>query len=431
MKKQLFSILFILLNIIDTIPCKNLASFTDSTIATIESDDETSFLNAVKKLNSNGGVIKIAVSVLHISSTSTIKLSGTKSGGIIGEKVGSGYPIIDFKEARNKGSKARGFTIDGSNKYMKNLIIQKAADNGIWVSGSKNTLEHIITRYNGDSGIQLSDNADSNYLKYCYSYRNIDVPTYGANADGFAPKLGATNTIFEYCFAWDNADDGWDSYDKAGDNSAAVTYKNSACWNNGNPDVFTGRYDFNNGKSLDKNLRTVEYILSSDNSFESNYNNKKFSVSSNAKINGVSYSEWLNKAQSEMNGNGFKFGSSTTVKSTSVKRTADYCVAFDHKSKGFDNNNSENCAGYITNCVSFKNKINYQLPYTFKSWNNNWSWDPTKSHQEKQNQTLKTPKDKSGATKNFYSIRDKIISNCQGNKFSDSTNFDSVIKALF
>ena len=87
---------------------------------------------------------------------------------------------------------------------MKYLIIQNAGDNGIWINGSQNTLDHIITRYNGDTGIQLSDNAYSNYLNYCYSYRNIDVPTYGGNADGFAPKLGASKTKFNYCFAWDN-----------------------------------------------------------------------------------------------------------------------------------------------------------------------------------------------------------------------------------
>ena len=53
-----------------------------------------------------------------------------------------------------------------------------------------------------------------------------------------------------------------------------------------------------------------------------------------------------------MNGNGFKFGSKTTEQSTNVKRTANYCVAFDHKSKGFDNNNSQGCTGYISNCAS-------------------------------------------------------------------------------
>jgi hypothetical protein len=311
---------------------------------------------------------------------------------------------------------------------MKNLIIENAGDNGIWVSGAKNTLDHIIARYNNDSGIQLSDNANGNSLKYCYAYRNCDVPTYGANADGFAPKLGASNTVFEYCFAWDNSDDGWDSYDKSGDKSATVTYKHSACWNNGNPDVFTGAYDLSRGKSLDKNMWTIQQLIASDSSFESNYN--KGSIKLNGKINGKSASSWVSSAQGEMNGNGFKFGSKTTEKSTSVKRTADYCAAFDHKSKGFDNNNSEGCTGYITNCASFNNNINYQLPYTFAAWSNNWSWGAKKSDQSKQSQTLKKPSNTSNATKSFYSVRDNIENTCKSNKFPDSVNFDAAIKSL-
>mgnify|MGYP006873024035 FL=1 len=270
----------------------------------------------------------------------------------------------------------------------------------------------------------------SNTLNYCYSYRNIDVPTYGANADGFAPKLGASQTVFNYCFAWDNSDDGWDSYDKEGDNSATVSYLHSACWNNGNPDVFNGKYDYDNKWTLDKNMRTIQYLMSSDANYESNFNNRKFAISSSAKIYGIKYSDWLAKAEGEMNGNGFKFGSKTTQKSSSVKRTADYSIAFDHKSKGFDNNNSEQCTGYITNCASFNNNINYQLPYTFAKWSNNWSWNPIKADQSKQSQTLKTPKDKNAATKAVYAIRDKIFSNCRANKFDDSVNFDSVIKGL-
>ena len=430
MKK--LSIFFIVMILLDTVPCKNLSSFA-STIATISSDDEKKLLDAVAKLNgsSSGGVIYINTSIIRISSTSTIKLTSKKAGGIIGMKQSNGaYPVIDFKNARNKGSTARGFTISGENQYMKYLIIQNAGDNGIWVNGSKNTLDHIITRYNGDSGIQLSDNAASNTLSYCYSYRNIDVPTYGANADGFAPKLGATNTVFNYCFAWDNSDDGWDSYDKQGDNSATVDYQHSACWNNGNVDVFTGKYDYDNGAALDKNMRTIQYLISSDSKFESNYNNKKFAISSSAKIYGISASTWIATAENEMNGNGFKFGSKTTEQSTNVKRIANYCVAFDHKSKGFDNNNSKGCAGYISNCASFKNNINYQLPYVFKTWSNNWSWSHKKSDQSNQKQTLKSPKNASAATANFYKIRDSIIKNCKANKFNDNVNFDSVIKNL-
>ena len=426
---KLLSIALILLISFDSISCKNLASFA-STVATITKDDENALLNAVSKLNKSGGTVYINTPIIRVSTKNTIKLSSNVAGGIVGMKQSNGaYPVIDFKNARNAGSTARGFTISGSNQFMKYLIIQNSGDNGIWINGSKNTLDHIITRYNGDTGIQLSDNAVGNTLNYCYSYRNIDVPTYGANADGFAPKLGASNTVFKYCFAWDNSDDGWDSYDKPGDNSATVSYLHSACWNNGNPDVFTGKYDLKNKAPLDKNLRTIQYLMSSDKNFESNYNKGSVNIN-NGKIYGMKATDWLAKAQGEMNGNGFKFGSKTTQQSPSVKRTADYSIAFDHKSKGFDNNNSQKCTGYITNCASFNNNINYQLPYTFAKWSNNWSWNPKKVDQNNQKQSLKTPRDKNNATKQVYAVRDKIVANCKANKFSDSVNFDSVIKGL-
>ena len=428
MNKKLFSMLFVLLITFDAVPCKNLASFADSVIATIAKDSEKDLISAIRTLNTKGGVIYIDTPVINISSTSTLKLSGTTSGGIIGKKqANGGFPRINFKNARDAGATCRGFTISGSNLYMKYLIIENAGDNGIWVCGSKNVLDHIITRYNNDSGIQLSDNADSNTLSYCYSYRNVDVKTYGANADGFAPKLGATNTVFNFCFAWDNSDDGWDSYDKEGDESAKVQYLHSACWNNGNPDVFTGKYDYDNSKSLDKNLWTVQQLIASDSKFESNYKNRQFSIK-NGKIAGIAATSWLATAQDEMNGNGFKFGSKTTLQSTKVYRKAVYSVAFDHKSKGFDNNNSQGCLGYIANCASFN--INYQLPYTFEKWASNWSWNPITAHQSKQSQGLHYPKDKAAATKAFYAIRDKIISNCASNKFDDTVNFDATIKSL-
>ena len=430
MNKKLFTFFLILLISLDSISCKNLASFVDATITTINSDNQNELISAVSKLNKNGGVIYINTAIINISSKSTINLSGSKSGGIVGKKQPNGaYPRISFKKARDAGSTARGFTISGSNKYMKFLTIEHAGDNGIWISGAKNTLDHIITRYNNDSGIQLSDNADSNTLNYCYSYRNIDVKTYGVNADGFAPKLGATNTVFKYCFAWDNSDDGWDSYDKQGDYSASVQYLHSACWNNGNPDVFTGKYDYDLGRGLDKNMWTIQQIMAADSNFETNYKNRKFNLSK-GKIAGMSVSSWLSKAEGEMNGNGFKFGSKTTAQSTSVYRKAVYSVAFDHKAKGFDNNNSQGCTGYIANCVSFNNNINYQLPYVFEKWASNWSWNPLKADQSKQNQGLHVPKDKKSATNSFYSIRNKIITNCAGSKFDDSVNFDNAIKNL-
>ncbi len=47
------------------------------------------------------------------------------------------YTVIDFI-TRNAGSTVRGFTFNRRNLYMKNLVIQNAWDNHIWVSGSKN-----------------------------------------------------------------------------------------------------------------------------------------------------------------------------------------------------------------------------------------------------------------------------------------------------
>ena len=138
------AIVLILMIAFDAVPCKNLVSFAN-TITTITSDNEKALLDAVKILNKSGGVIYINTPIIKISTTSTIKLSANVEGGIIGKQQSGGtYPVIDFKPARNNGSTARGFTISGTNQYMKYLIIQNAGDNGIWVSGSKNTLDHII-----------------------------------------------------------------------------------------------------------------------------------------------------------------------------------------------------------------------------------------------------------------------------------------------
>ena len=435
LNKNFLSIFLLFLITLDSVPCKflksNFISLADTdAIATITKDSESELLDAVKKLNSSGGTIYINTPVINISTTSTIKLTGTTAGGIVGMKLSDGtYPRLDFTKARNAGSTARGITISGANQFIKYLIIENSGDNGIWINGQKNTIDHVIARYNNDSGIQLSDGAADNTINYCYSYRNCDVNNYGANADGFAPKLGASGTVFNYCFAWDNSDDGWDSYDYEGDNSATVTYKHSACWNNGNPNVFTGKYDYDSGKPLDKNMWAVQQLMDSDSNFESNYKNKKFSVD-NGKIAGVKASEWLSQAQGAMNGNGFKFGSKTTPQSESVIRTAEYSVAFDHKSKGFDNNNSQKCSGYFSNCVSFNNKINYQLPYNFKKWENMWSWGATSKEQNSMSQTLKTPSNTNTAQKNFYSVRDNIIKAVYANTFPDNINFDEAIKKL-
>ncbi len=81
---------------------------------------------------------------------------------------------------------------------------------------------------------------------------------------------------------------------KKWNNSAFVTYKNAAFWNNGNPDVFTSKYD--NGDVLVNILWIVQQLIASDSFFKSNYSNKKFSISK-GKINGISDTTLYSKAQ--------------------------------------------------------------------------------------------------------------------------------------
>ena len=98
MAKKILSILFFLFITINTVPC--IEPFVDSTITTITSDDESSFIEAIHILNLNGGVIYIDTPVITITSFTEFNLNGTKSGGIIGkEQLNRAYPRIDFQKA--------------------------------------------------------------------------------------------------------------------------------------------------------------------------------------------------------------------------------------------------------------------------------------------------------------------------------------------
>ena len=407
-----------------------ISSADDKPIAIINKDDELSLCKAIRKLNKNGGTIYINTPVINLTSKCLITLRDIKKGGLIGVKQPNDeYPRLDCTKQRKEKPNEPGIKINGSNKFIKYLIIENSGEKGIWIRGNNNLIDHVISRYNNASGIQISHGGESNTINYSYSYRNCDLAKFGGSADGFSPKLNAKKTIFNYCYSWDNSDDGWDSFDKEGNVTDYVEINHCACWNNGNVDVFTGKYDYNEGKELDKNMWTIQMMMESDSNFENNYKNKKFSYDK-AKINGIEAKEWVFQASSKMNPNGFKLGSAFTPKSKDIIRKCDFCVAFDHNGKGFDNNNSQNCTGYFTNCISFNNRINYSLPYTFAKWDNNWSWNPKLLEKTKKDQILKKPNNINSALKNFYSIREQIIKTVTANKFPDNINFDEAISNI-
>ena len=441
MKFSLFiSIIFILS--IFSFYCQNLKSrklLEENVITTITSDDELALTQATKQLWKTGGYIYIDTPVITISQKD-VDIGGNLEGGIIGVQQPNGeYPILDCKLLRKKDSGYFGLSIAGNNLKVQNIIIENAPSYGIFVSGKHNVIDHVITRYNGESGIYVNSQSDFNTFNYCYSYRNFLMPNMNMNkdGDGFTIEIDSFNNEFNYCFAWDNSKSGFSYYSipfsQAKNTYEHFTYSHCASWNNGNIDVFSGKYDFDNGRQLDKKLFTIQEILESDKNFENNYNNKKFNLE-NAKINNTLATELFANYEEKtrgIGGSGFILGSIGSHRILGNQREADYCVSFDHKSKGFNNNDSKNFTSLFSNCVGFNNNINYELPYVFTKWSNNWGWGSKEKDLFDLNLDLyvKTPNDIKSAQKNFYSVRDKIIRAVEDNTFPD-INFDKAIKSL-
>lgn len=344
-------------------------------------------------------------------------------------------PVLNFENmegtdiAYNKsGDSDVGLRITSSDNVVKNLIIEKAKDNGIQIKGSGangNKVENCIVRYNNDSGIQVTGGACGNTLKGVYSYRNCDVYTLGGNADGFAIKLSAgpaltsdsavmdaNKNVSIDCYAWENSDDGWDSFDypldeQSKDNQSVGgkwtyrnDYENCMCWNNGTAANCLGYTDYVNGLPLDENLpfmRRFKALKESEyNSFVSQYNDgslcsrgasastyysKLDDIFGTIPINPIKIDETTIVESLNVSGilnywggnpNGFKLGSKYTQSNS--ERYMTNCIAFDHSSKGFDNNNS-GAKIWAENCISFGNGYNYYLEgYTAYKWTNAYGW---------------------------------------------------------
>ncbi|WP_257235564.1 pectate lyase [Streptococcus macedonicus] len=319
-------------------------------------------LSAISQAENAGGG-KIYVSETSIACSGQIVLSKANSNvQIIGVQNADGtYQELDFSSfmssyiGKASSDSAVGIRITGSNYTLQNLIVEHVPDNGIQIKGTSagnNKVSNCITRYNNDAGLQVTAGAYQNTIEYVCSYRNSDVYTRGGNADGFAPKLGAgSGSMFQYYNAWDNSDDGWDSFDKVGNVTPDVSYTYCAVWNNGNPNVFTGKYDFDNGKALDENLLLVQLIKVKDSSFASKYAKRQFSLPTGNFIQTdagtISLSAWTGSSF-DGNPNGFKLNSAYSK--SSVTRNLSYCLAFDESKKVFDNNNSS-VTGYFNHCM--------------------------------------------------------------------------------
>ena len=231
-QKEIFFFGFFLLLSFNIFSCefidKNIKfkSFVDDDeIVTITTDDEFQLVDAIEELNEKGGTIYIDTPVINMYKTTSVTLGGRFPGGIIGIRQSNGeYPRINFQENYRDELFFSGINIYGSNKFIEYMIIENSLSYGITVIGDSNILDHVISRQ---------------------------------------------NNVFNYCFAWDNSNVGF-NYVRIF-NSSELSYLHSGSWNNGNIHVFTGKYDYDNGDPLDKNLWTIQEIIQSDPNFVSNY----------------------------------------------------------------------------------------------------------------------------------------------------------------
>lgn len=163
-------------------------------------------------------------------------------------------PVLDFDQ------KSEGVVLSGNYWHIIGLDITRSKNNtkGFTVGGNYNIVENSRFYANGDTGLQISrtdgsnnraDWPSHNLILNSESFDNRDSSEN--NADGFAAKLTVgEGNVFRGCLAYNNIDDGWDLYTKAGTGAiGAVVIENSAAFNNGTlTDGYEGKGDKNGFK---------------------------------------------------------------------------------------------------------------------------------------------------------------------------------------
>ena len=195
-----------------------------------------------------------------INATEQIKLATSNANiSLIGvEKADGSYPAIDFAKFRDSknstGENGTGIYVSKGSYYnFKNLIVKNAPDCGMRIKNSNSgncIVQNCVFKYNNNSGISVTAGGHDNTFIGVDSYRNCDlVQKLGSDADGFSVKLNAgKNNKFFACRAWENGDDGWDSYNYSGDSPYHLDYIECLCYHNGDYDIYNGKWDYENNK---------------------------------------------------------------------------------------------------------------------------------------------------------------------------------------
>ena len=239
-------------------------------------------------------------------------------------------PVLDFRQQQIN---MNGMKVSGSHILIKNLTIRYAGKKGVWLeNASYCRLEGLDVYGCCDSGIQLRKGGH-NLVINCDSHDNFDYQADGGNADGFADKQGggafAGNTYIG-CRAWNNSDDGWDSFQRDTKDGVPTMYLFCVTYHNG-----PAEFDLTNHPRATGVDSELPCLAGKD----------------------------LQHFPNGGNPNGFKLGGQGKENKATGEYTRHHtvlmnCLAVGHRKKGFDQNNN---AGEmeIAHCLAVDNDINY------------------------------------------------------------------------
>lgn len=269
--------------------------------------------------------------------TLKINKSGTENNMIFISAYKDSKPILDFRE---EAYGSHGMDLNADYVHIKGITLRYAGKQGFQNNGSHNIMELMDIYGNCDTGIQQKG-GNSNLILNCDSHDNFDyekggitAADFGGNADGFGDKQyeASPGNTYVGCRSWNNADDGWDFYQRIG---GTTVFINCICFQNG-PSTF----DLSNYPRL-----------AIDSVWFNQFSGDGITITDdNGKTHKCSLKEYFNNG----NGNGFKIGGANTKHDVLLFR----CLSLGNTVKGFDQNSD---AGKIQiyNCTSYANGSNF------------------------------------------------------------------------
>ncbi len=190
-------------------------------------DSSASFASALSSVNA-GEMILLAPGTYAIpytgsDNTITLSRSGTDALPIYLVGANCAKAVFDFSTpATEYVDGGYGFYLTGDHWYLKNIAVTRAGYQGIYITGSYNIIENSAFYDNRNTGLEINKGGAHNTVINVDAYRNYNtkikqcngVDAKGSMADGFAAKQSqGSGNRFIGSRAWENSDDGFDTYD--------------------------------------------------------------------------------------------------------------------------------------------------------------------------------------------------------------------------